>query len=51
MEVFTVTAKEKLIQKLLSMTGEQVDRFRNLMNRFNWDAQAALEYLQNGGKA
>lgn len=46
-----MTVKEKLIQKLLSMTEEQIDRFHNLMTRFNWDVQAALEYLQNGGKA
>lgn len=46
-----MTAKEKLIQKLLSMTDEQIDRFYNLMTRFNWDAKAALEYIQNGGKA
>lgn len=46
-----MTAKEELIQELLSMTEEQIDHFHNLMTRFNWDVQAVLEYLQNGGKA
>ena len=50
MEVFTVTAQERVIQKILNMTEEQLERFGNLMNRFNWDVEAALEYLQNGGK-
>ena len=50
MEVFTVTAQERVIQKIISMTEEQLDRIHNLMTRFNWDTQAALEYLQNGGK-
>ena len=51
MEDFAVTAKERVIQKLLTMTEEQLDRFGKLMTRFNWDVEAALEYLQNGGKA
>lgn len=46
-----MTIKEQVISRLLSMTEEQIDRLCNLLNRFNWDLEAVLEYLQNGGEA
>lgn len=46
-----MTIKEQVISHLISMTEEQIDRLCNLLNRFNWDLEAVLEYLQNGGEA
>ena len=43
-----MTTKEQLIDHLLSMPEEKIVRAYNLLERFNWDVNAALEYLQNG---
>ena len=42
-----MTTKEQVISHLLSMTEEQINRLTNLLNRFNWDLEATLEYLQS----
>lgn len=45
-----MTAKEQVLNKLLTMTDKQIDRLCNLLDRFNWDLEATLEYLKNGGE-
>lgn len=42
-----MTIKEQVLNKLLTMTDQQIDRLCDLLNRFNWDLEAILEYLQN----
>ena len=45
-EVFAMTTREQLLDHLLRMPEEKIIRAYNLLERFNWDVAAALEYLQ-----
>ncbi len=46
-----MTTREELIDLLIKMPEEKIVRAYNLLERFNWDLEKCLEYLQNGGKA
>ena len=46
-----MTAKEQVIDLIIRMPEEKLIRAFNLLERFNWDVKAALEYLENGGEA
>ena len=41
-----MTTREQLLDHLLRMPEEKIIRAYNLLERFNWDVAAALEYLQ-----
>lgn len=45
-----MTVKEEVLMTLTRMTDKQIDRLCNLLDRFNWDLEAILEYLKNGGE-